>query len=70
MSTPTMVALEAPCFPGLAVEYSITLHGKPLIIMYPPFFIDPGSQGIQSDDPALPVSNVFSSSEIVELFFY
>lgn len=53
-----MVALEAPCFPGLAVEYSITLHGKPFIIMYPPFLIDPAWQGMQSDDPALPTSKV------------
>lgn len=26
-SVPTMEALAEPCFPGLAVEYSVTLHG-------------------------------------------
>ena len=27
MSMPVMLALAEPCFPGLAVEYSVTLQG-------------------------------------------
>jgi hypothetical protein len=40
MSKPIIVALAAPNFPG-AVEYYVTLQGKPLIIQKPPFLIEP-----------------------------
>ena len=46
-----MVALADPCFPGLAVEYYVTLHGYPLSMQYPPFLIDPAWVGVQSAEP-------------------
>ena len=52
MSIPTIVALADPCFPGLAVEYSVTLHGWSFNMQYPPFLIDPAWTLTQSDDPA------------------
>jgi hypothetical protein len=57
ISIPIIEALAEPCFPGLAVEYSLTLHGNPFNIQYPPFLTLPAEVGVQSDDPASTVSN-------------
>ena len=61
-----MVALADPCFPGLAVEYYVTLHGKPFNMQYPPFLIDPAWTLVQSDEPASPLS-YSSLSDILPL---
>jgi len=55
-----MVALADPCFPGLAVEYYVILHGYPLSMTYPPFLRLPTCTGTQSDDPESPASKLFS----------
>lgn len=40
-----MVALEEPSLPG-PVEYYTALHGKSLIMTYPPFLIEPTWTGV------------------------
>ena len=61
ISFPTMVALADPCFPGLAVEYSLTLHGNPFNMQYPPFLTEPAGVGTQSAEPASTLWNCYSS---------
>lgn len=59
ISIPTIEALAEPCFPGFAVEYSLTLQGNPFSIQYPPFLIEPAWVGVQSAEPASTLANYY-----------